>query len=69
MENRFEIATETGGRFCDCDNSGALPVLYGKEGPLTLDHLLMQVRDSNLAKQMRSKNGGKQRDPTRNKKR
>lgn len=55
MENVFEIATEDGGKFCMCDNSGASPVFYGKEGKLHLDLLLKQAHSRQFAEEMRGK--------------
>ena len=52
-ENVFEIATEDGKKFCMCDNSGAAPVLIGKEGRIDLNDLIHQAHDRNYARKMR----------------
>jgi len=51
----FDIATENGDLFCRCDDSGESPVFFGKQGKLTLDLLLKQAHNRELAKQMRGK--------------
>lgn len=52
----FDIATEDGNLFCQCDDSGESPVFYGKGGSkLNLDLLLKQAHNRELAKQMRGK--------------
>lgn len=51
----FDIATEDGNLFCQCDDSGESPVFYGKGGRLDLDLLLKQAHNRDLAKQMRGK--------------
>lgn len=55
VKDRFDIATEDGGLFCQCDDSGESPVFYGKSGKLNLDLLLKQAHNRELAKQMRGK--------------
>lgn len=54
-KERFDIATEDGNLFCQCDDSGDSPVFYGKSGKLNLDLLLKQAHNRELAKQMRGK--------------
>lgn len=54
-KERFDIATEDGSLFCQCDDSGDSPVFYGKSGKLNLDLLLKQAHNRELAKQMRGK--------------
>ena len=52
----FDIATEDGSLFCQCDDSGGSPVFYGKGGSkLNLDLLLKQAHNRELAKEMRGK--------------
>ena len=52
----FDIATEDGALFCQCDDSGDFPVFYVKGGSrLNLGLLLQQANDRNLAKRMRRK--------------
>lgn len=53
--DRFDIATEDGNLFCQCDDSGDSLVFYGKGGKLNLDLLLKQAHNRELAKQMRGK--------------
>jgi len=55
-KNLFDIAAEDGELFCQCDDSGDAPVLYGKGGSrLNLNLLLKQANNRNLAKQLRGK--------------
>ena len=55
VKDRFDIATEDGNLFCQCDDSGESPVFYGKFGKLNLELLLKQAHNRELAKQMRGK--------------
>ncbi len=52
---RFEIATEDGDLFCRCDDSGDSLIFIGKEGRLSFELLMKQIRDPNLARKMRRK--------------
>ncbi len=52
---QFDIATEDGNLFCRCDGSGESLMFYGKSGKLSLDLLLKQAHDPDLAKRMRQK--------------
>lgn len=55
MTNTYDIATETGGKFCECTKQGEEVLLIGKEGQLSLTKLIAQTIDPTLAYQMRGK--------------
>lgn len=55
MTNTYDIATETGGKFCECTKQGEEVLLIGKEGQLSLTKLIAQTIDPTLAHQMRGK--------------
>ncbi len=55
MTGTYDIATETGGKFCECTKQGEEVMLIGKEGPLSLTKLIAQASNPALAHQMRSK--------------
>lgn len=55
MTNTYDIATETGGKFCECTKQGEEVLLIGKEGQLSLTKLIAQTIDPTLAHKMRSK--------------
>ncbi len=56
MDNgRFDIATEDGNLFCQCEGSGETVMFYGKSGKLSFELLVKQIMNPDLAKQMRGK--------------
>ena len=44
MTNTYDIATETGGKFCECTKQGEEVLLIGKEGQLSLTKLIVDFR-------------------------
>lgn len=63
MADVYEIATEDGGVFCKCSNESGMPMLIGKEGPLSFQKLVDQVYHPELAKEMRNKKTRRKREP------
>lgn len=65
MAKVYEIATESGGVFCKCNNTTGIPVLIGKEGALSFQKLVDQVYHPELAKEMRSRKSRGKREPSK----
>ena len=55
----FEIATEDGSHFCDCKVDGDSVRLYGKEGQLSIESLIAQIKNPKIAQSLRRCKSGR----------